>query len=127
MNYNWHEIERDGGRYDFPHTEYELVFPYEDGTPCYLRAKATIKRIKKYANYRPAWVIQQGNDPNEMTWQAEVGATNQMAEYLSNGWDSFFRFADDDFDVVYDEVIAYLDDLMASGQVKQEWIDENVW
>ena len=127
MYYNWREIDRDGSRNDFPYTEYQMSFPYTDGSPQYGKAEASIKRVKKHIGYTPQYLHSQGIDPNEMTWQGEVGATNYMAESLASGWDSFFRIKDDDFNTVFNETTAYLDELMETGNVDQEWINENTW
>ena len=124
MNYNWQEK---------PSTKepdlitYTLSFPYSDDSPCYTKLEASITRAPKYIGYTWGYLREQGLDPQAQTWKGEVGGTNLMAEYRSSGWDSFFRVYDDDFDYVFDEVVAYLDELMESGNVPQEWIDENVW
>ena len=104
MAYKWDEYtENYNGNQN---QAFSIRIDYNDGTPCYEYLKGKIK-------------FRDGE------WHGEIGGTNQMAEYLSNGWDRFEWCDDEDFDVVYDAMNDYIDYLVEKGNIPQEWVDEN--
>ena len=110
----WYDISQTIGGYSVDGAM-KTTFPYDDGTPCYTRAEATVKLL----DTRPGMFStrtyverEYGVDFNEDVWVGEVGAVNQMAEYLSNGWDRFFVFYSNDYDEVVNEVENYIWELL---------------
>lgn len=111
--YDWTEINKRINGQDIP--GYQLTFKYDDGSPCYSSATASVEVLPQHKISSRVYLENQGVDCDSEIWVGEVGATNYMAEYLSNGWDRFFVFYSNDPDEVFDEVEAYLDELAASG------------
>ena len=110
MRYDWDEIDMTINGEDV--TKYTLSFDYDDGTPCYDGAKATIKPLRRQDIISEVYLENMGIDLDQTVYYGEVGATNLMAEYLSNGWDRFFSCYSNDIDDVFDEVEDYIVELL---------------
>ena len=111
----WKDAHQRIGGYDVDGA-IETTFPYDDGTPCYSEAKATVKLVP---DTRPALFISRnyvereyGVDCDQDVWVGEVGAKNYMAEWASSGWDRFFVFYSNDYDEVVDAVEDYIWELI---------------
>lgn len=93
--------------------KYHFRFPYKDDTPCWNGGEAKIEKVSPWQLSSTKWFESQGIDVDKPIYSGEVGATNLMAEYRSNGWELFCdRYFSNDLDAVFEYVENELDRIL---------------
>lgn len=109
--YDWTRISKHVDGYQ--QEEFSLNIPFPKDSMCYTRLKAKIEPMtpRQLNSVSPVYLSENGVDPRIDVFKGEIGANNQMADYYSNSWDSFFTFYSNDLDEVFDAIEAYIDSL----------------